>query len=339
MSNTTLPRTIAHLADARLPGGMTDDLDPAAGMPGAVGMPGDVEPESATPARAKADALAKADVQVKADALATADAQVKAEAPKLTLSATAVAAGAMTATTSAMIGSHLGALGTLAGAAAGSVIGAVLSATYSFGLQRAHHALSGLHPPRIAVSRRGPAARSASVTAAAAPADINGAPAAPGETTTSATRSDASLGDTLRDPAGGTSGSATLPGRRPGARGMKVIAGVLATAALAFGATLLVITGFEKVTGGSLAGVQGATTIQHATRSADQGADQDATSDSAQQIQPAEVAPTPETPTATPTPAPSTTPSATPTPSAETPAPQASTTPSPSASPASQQAG
>lgn len=314
MSNTTLPRAIAHPADDRLPGGMTDDLDPGAGIAGDAGT---VERDAATAAQAKADA------------------QAKAEAPKLALSATAVAAGAMTATTSAMIGSHLGALGTLAGAAAGSVIGALLSATYSFGLQRAHHALSGLHPPRIASSLRGSATRRASATAMTAPVDINGAPPAPGDTSTSATRSDASVGE----PRPGDGAGATLLARRPGPRGMKVIAGVLATAALAFGATLLVITGFEKVTGGSLAGVQGATTIQHTTRSADQGTDQDATVGSTEPIQPAEVAPTPEAPTATPTPTPNTTPSATPTPSAETPAPQASTTPSPSATPASQQAG
>lgn len=70
------------------------------------------------------------------------------EKPVLTLSATALAAGALAAVTSAVIGSHLGTAGTLTGAALGSIIGALSTALYTFGLQRTWHSLSGLTPRR-----------------------------------------------------------------------------------------------------------------------------------------------------------------------------------------------
>lgn len=70
------------------------------------------------------------------------------ERPVLALSATALAAGALAAVTSAVIGSHLGTTGTLAGAAVGSVIGAVSTALYTFGLQRTWQAFSAMTPRR-----------------------------------------------------------------------------------------------------------------------------------------------------------------------------------------------
>ena len=216
---------------------------------------------------------------------------VATDTPRLSLSGTAIAAGAMTATTSAMIGSHLGALGTLAGAAAGSVIGAVLSALYGFGLQRARHALSTVSPAKP------------------------GLPTVPS------------------DPSITSMPSASRPSPRGAMfsrRSVKVTVGVLITAALAFGVTVLVITGFERFTGGSLAGVQGATTIQHVSRSADQGPTQ-----AAEESQPqgGEVAPVPAssspsaTATATPTPTPAASPSPTAQPTDATPEPRASSTP------------
>ena len=71
-----------------------------------------------------------------------------AERPALSLSATALVAGAAAAVTSAVGGSHLGTAGTLGGAAIGSVIGALSSSLYTFGLERTRHALSALTPRR-----------------------------------------------------------------------------------------------------------------------------------------------------------------------------------------------
>lgn len=68
--------------------------------------------------------------------------------PVLSLSATALVAGALAAMTSAVIGSHLGTAGTLTGAALGSVIGASSTALYVFGLERTWHALRALPPLR-----------------------------------------------------------------------------------------------------------------------------------------------------------------------------------------------
>lgn len=68
--------------------------------------------------------------------------------PVLMLSVTALAAGALAAVTSAVIGSHLGTAGTLTGAALGSIIGAFSTALYTFGLQRTWHALRALTPRR-----------------------------------------------------------------------------------------------------------------------------------------------------------------------------------------------
>ena len=73
------------------------------------------------------------------------------EKPALALSPTALAAGALAAVTSAVVGSHLGTAGTLAGAGLGSVIGAVATALYSFGLERTRHALGALTPRRAKV--------------------------------------------------------------------------------------------------------------------------------------------------------------------------------------------
>lgn len=70
------------------------------------------------------------------------------EKPVLSLSATALVAGALAAMTSAVIGSHLGTAGTLTGAALGSVVGAAATALYAFGLQRTWHALGALPPLR-----------------------------------------------------------------------------------------------------------------------------------------------------------------------------------------------
>ncbi len=67
---------------------------------------------------------------------------------------TALAAGALAAVTSAVIGSHLGTAGTLTGAALGSVIGAFSTALYTFGLQRTWQAFAHDPAPGEAGRRR-----------------------------------------------------------------------------------------------------------------------------------------------------------------------------------------
>ena len=77
---------------------------------------------------------------------------VESSKPVLTLSVTALAAGALAAVTSATIGSTLGTAGTLTGAALGSIVGALSTALYTFGLQRTWHALAALNPRRAQVA-------------------------------------------------------------------------------------------------------------------------------------------------------------------------------------------
>ncbi len=155
------------------------------------------------------------------------------------LSTQQLVAGALAASTSAVLGSQLGVAGTVAGAAIGSVATAVATVAYKVGMDKTRTHISrfsrlstvrvrGIKPTAQAVAAVQPVGEPVTLHAPAAPESLY-APAAPAR---------------------------TVPARR---RPTWVVAATasLATAAAAFAVSIGVITGYESIAGQNLSGGEG----------------------------------------------------------------------------------
>ena len=182
--------------------------------------------------------------------------------PALSVSVTAVIAGAFAAVTSALVGSRLGTSGTLIGAALGSVIGAMATSLYTWSIQRTVHVLKVITPKVVGGHPDDATAGTATTS------DTNASPTPEGE----ATAQDATDGG----PPGETASTDQGDARGGLSKRARWMLGGLAAAVVAFVVSLVVITGLETATGSSLSGGQGTTIQQVANRSSDTADAQDA---------------------------------------------------------------
>lgn len=245
--------------------------------------------------------------------------------------------------TASVLGSTLGTAGTLAGAAVGSIIGAVATSLYAFGIRSTHYSVTSLSD--WLGGKRADGVDEEADVAGTVDAELE-SEHFEGEIPDAALFAGLGAGtpldvDTLDPVAPALSGpspraqastrGANAPdaepamrdgsGRRVSARW--VVAGALASAAIAFGVALGIITGIESTTGRSLSGSSG-TTVSSVVAAEESTptptADATATADSAPTVgglaaaEQGTATPTPSTETTEASPSPAATDSAQPTP-------------------------
>ncbi len=146
------------------------------------------------------------------------------------LSTQQLVAGALAASTSAVVGSQLGVAGTVAGAAIGSVATAVATVAYKVGIDKTHKQISRFS--KLSTVR------------------IRGI-----KPTTQAVAAVQSIGDATTHQAADAPSQSVRPRRRP--TWVVALSASLATAAAAFAVSIGVITGFEALAGQNLSGGDG----------------------------------------------------------------------------------
>lgn len=262
---------------------------------------------------------------------------VAPERPRLELSATQLAAGALAAMTAAIIGARLSVAGTVVGAAVGSVVAGIAGSLYSVSLRRTQHRLAQT-PVGSRTTAAIAAAKAASLRAAT---PKGGRPSADGTGTAAvqprdartemlpATGATAELRTTTTRTLAAEPVMTTVTATPQPVRRRRPWKAVLATAAATFVLTAVGVTAIELVTGQALSGGDG-TTISQVRTSGGGAVEQEPMQAPVDEESTApEDAPTEEAPTAPPTEQPTEQPSEVPTEtSTEEPSEEPSETPS-----------